>query len=71
MSRDLRIEPLERKKNYRRSSSVLMVLNTFLYDPASYGFYSISYITPFNYMVDSNNDCFASATIVAGSVQWL
>ena len=55
MSRDLQIEPLEKKKKtcHWRLSSVLKVLNTFLYDPASYGYYSFSYINPFNYMVDS------------------
>ena len=45
MSHDRQIEALG-KKNLLLES-VLRVLNTFLYDPASYAYYSISYITPF------------------------
>ena len=70
MSHDHQIEPLEKKKKN-------LLLETqqcsegpkyLLYDPASYAYYSIN---PFNCMVDSNNDCFASTSINAGSVWWL
>ena len=61
----------KKKKLLLRPRSVLRVLNTFLYDPESYAYYSISYITPINYMVDANNDCFTPATIDMGSVWWL